>query len=112
MILYGIPNCDTVARARKFLEARNVAYDFHDVRKDGLETQVVQAAYAALGEKTFNMRSPTWRGLSDLEKQQLRAGDDFSAALQNPTVLKRPLVVHDEFITNGFNADDWQALGL
>ena len=112
MILYGIPNCDTVAKARKYLDNKSISYEFHDVRKDGLSAEIVKNAYAALGEKTFNMRSPTWRQLDDTQKAQLKDGSDFSAALEHPTVLKRPLVVHPEFTLNGFNADDWQARGL
>ncbi len=110
MKLYGIPNCDTVARARKYLDARQIHYDFHDVRADGLDPDVVAAAYAALGASTFNARSPSWRSLTDDQKSALKDGRDFSAAVQTPTVLKRPLVFAGDTITNGFSEDAWNSL--
>ncbi|MGB0965727.1 MAG: ArsC/Spx/MgsR family protein [Litorivicinus sp.] len=112
MILYGIPNCDTVAKARKYLESNAVAYTFHDVRQQGLPLDVIEQAYQALGEKVFNTRSPSWRELSDEDKNALRSGQDFSAAQTKPTVLKRPLVFHEGTIFNGFKIEDWQARGL
>lgn len=107
MIVYGIPNCDTVAKARKFLAEHQIEHHFHDVRADGLETAIVEQAFQALGDKVFNTRSPSWRGLSEDDKNALKSGQDFSAAIASPTVLKRPLVFQDQHIFNGFNAQDW-----
>ena len=112
MILYGIPNCDTVAKARKYLESNGQAYEFHDVRQQGLPADVITRAYAALGEKVFNTRSPSWRELDEQDKAALKSGTDFSAAMTKPTVLKRPLVINGDTIFNGFKIEDWQARGL
>lgn len=110
MILYGIPNCDTVAKARKFLDQHRIAYRFHDVRADGLTVEVVEGAYSQLAEKTFNTRSPSWRALSADDQSDLKSGSDFSAATTQPTVLKRPLVHREGQYFNGFNAQQWATI--
>lgn len=112
MIIYGIPNCDTVAKARKYLEQNGISHQFHDVRTQGIDSAVLTQAYAALGEKLFNTRSPSWRTLDADQQSALKSGQDFAAAIETPTVIKRPLVITENDIFNGFKAEDWQARGL
>ena len=72
-ILYGISNCDTVRKARRWLDAHHVAYSFHDVRKDGLERKTLHGWIAELGwENLLNRRGTTWRSLP----QEVRDGID------------------------------------
>ena len=91
--VYGIGNCDSVKKARKWLDAAGIAYRFHDFRKDGLALDTVDAMLAAVGaEKLVNRRGTTWRNLNPVT--QSRAADDGVAALlvANPTLIKRPVI--------------------
>lgn len=109
--LYGIPNCDTVKKARKWLEANDIAYKFHDFRKDGLEKSQVNTWIKALGfEAIINKRSTTWRGLSDEQKNNLDASTALALALEQPTIIKRPVLAHNDALAVGFKADNYQAV--
>jgi Spx/MgsR family transcriptional regulator len=106
--LYGIKNCDTVKKARKWLEAHGVDYTFHDFREDGLEPAAVREWLEELGwQNLVNKRSTSWKALD----QQTRDGMDDSAALSaimaQPTLIKRPLLDtgherHTGFSTTGY----------
>lgn len=112
MKVYGIPNCDTVAKARKYLSEKGHDFEFIDFRVEGISSDALQRAFDALGAAVFNTRSPSWRNLSPDEQQALKSGSDLNPALESPTVIKRPLVFHNNDIFNGFKAEDWQARGL
>lgn len=103
--LYGIANCDTVKKARKWLDAAGVAYNFHDFRQDGLDAAQVRAWIDELGwEAIVNRRSTTWRGLGD----DVQAGMDASAAVTEivraPTLVKRPVLDTGKERHVGFSA--------
>jgi Spx/MgsR family transcriptional regulator len=89
--IYGIPNCDTVKKARVWLGAQGVAHSFHDFRKDGLDSDKVVGWLETVGsELLVNRKSTTWRQLSDEEKQL--SGDELIALLvAQPTLIKRPV---------------------
>src|SRR5687768_3488685 len=92
--VYGIPNCDTVKKARAWLDTHGVAYRFHDFRKDGVPAQRLGAWSQALGwEKLVNRQGTTWR---KLEPAQQAAVHDAASAqalmLAQPSVIKRPVV--------------------
>jgi arsenate reductase (glutaredoxin) len=110
--LYGIPNCDTVKRARVWLGEHGVEHHFHDFKKHGVPERRLDAWLAALGwEPLVNRRGTTWRQLDDA----LRAGviDATSARalmLGSPSVIKRPVVEWaDGRISVGFEPADWAA---
>ena len=113
LTLYGIPNCDTVRKARKWLTARGVDYRFHDFRKDGLDSAVLRRWAAAVGwESLLNRRGQTWRKLDAGVRE--RESMDEAAALEwmarEPTLIKRPVVEWpDGSVTVGFDAADWEA---
>lgn len=102
--LYGIPNCDTVKKARKWLEAQGIAYVFHDLRQDGVEAVRLDHWTRALGwERLLNRRSTTWRQLPETAKLDL---DDTKAQvlmLAQPTLIKRPVLEHGETVLAGFS---------
>lgn len=103
--VYGIPNCDTCRKARKWLDGNAVNYSFHDVRADGLDPKTISAWEAELGDALVNRRSTTWRQLAETE----RTLDDIPALLsRHPTLLKRPLLETPGSVTVGFNTDTWQ----
>jgi Spx/MgsR family transcriptional regulator len=110
--LYGIPNCDTVKKARSWLAEQGLAYDFHDFKKQGVPAERLPDWMAAVGwEKLLNRQGTTWRKLDDAVKTQ--AQDAASAAtvmVEHPSVIKRPVVEWPQGrITVGFKAEDWLA---
>ncbi|EGJ10663.1 MULTISPECIES: ArsC family reductase [Rubrivivax] len=112
MIVYGIPNCDTVKRARAWLAEQGHDYRFHDFKKAGVPDTRLDAWIAALGwEPLVNRQGTTWRKLDET----VRAGvvDAASARalmLAQASVIKRPVVEWDDGrITVGFDAARWAA---
>ena len=70
LTIYGIPNCDTCKKARKWLETNSVEHQFHDLRVDGLEKTMLDRWAGQVGwQKLLNTRSTTWRGLAESERQ-------------------------------------------
>lgn len=114
--LFGIPNCDTVKKARVWLDKHNIEHHFHDFRKDGLEKTQAQKWLDALGaEKVVNKRSTTWKQLSDAEKEQALSGDSAALLIQYPTLIKRPVLETGSKTTNsnvsvGFKPDQYQSI--
>ena len=111
-ILYGIPNCDTVKRARDWLTSQGVAYEFHDFKKQGVPADHLAAWVQAAGwERVLNRKGTTWRKLP--EAQQATVVDAATAQVlmrDQVSVIKRPVVEWDDGrITVGFDADDWEA---
>ena len=111
-ILYGIPNCDTVKRARDWLTGQGVAYEFHDFKKQGVPADHLAAWVQAAGwERVLNRKGTTWRKLP--EAQQAAVVDDASAQAlmrEQASVIKRPVVEWDDGrITVGFDPVDWEA---
>ena len=110
--LYGIPNCDTVKKARTWLEAAGKAYTFHDYKKEGADPGRIAGWIAAAGlDLVVNRKGTTFRALSDADKA--RAADAASAPAllaANPSVIKRPIVEHAGGLLVGFKADEWAAV--
>ena len=110
--LYGIPNCDTVKKARAWLTGQGVAYGFHDFKKAGVPGERLDRWMAVLGpERLVNRQGTTWRKLDPAA--QARAGDAAGARslmLEQPSVIKRPVVEwDDDAVTAGFDPVDWAA---
>lgn len=108
--LYGIPNCDTVKRARAWLTAQGVEHAFHDFKKHGVPPDALDAWLAACGwEPLLNRRGTTWRALDPAD--QHRVQDTASARalmLVQPSLIKRPVVRWPAgTISVGFDAGDW-----
>ena len=108
---YGIPNCDTVKKARKWLEAKGLDYTFHDYKKEGADPVKVERWIGAEGVETvLNTRGTTWRKLPG--DQKARADDAIGAAqllVANPSMIKRPVIEHDGGLLIGFRESDWEA---
>lgn len=110
-VLYGIPNCDTVKKARAWLENSGIAYHFHDFRKDGLELSQLQAWSQSVGHDTLlNRRGTTWRKLDDSRKQALDEAAALALMLEQPALIKRPVLVKGRQILVGFDQAAWQSL--
>lgn len=108
---YGIPNCDTVKKARKWLEANGYDYTFHDYKKEGADAAKVSAWIDAKGvDVVLNKRGTTFRKLSDSEKSDAADGHKAVTLLAaNPSMIKRPVVEHSQGILVGFEEDEWSA---
>lgn len=110
-ILYGIKNCDTVKKARAWLDQQGVTYTYHDVRVDGLNFKKVQGWIDALGTETvINKRSTTWKRLSGEDQQKALSTGAAAVIMANPTLLKRPVLETDSQTSVGFDADEYQTL--
>ena len=104
--IYGIKNCDTMKKAFKYLEARGVEYVFHDYKKQGLDEDVINNAIAVHGwENVINRRGTTWRQLSDAVKETMSNEQALEIARDNPSIVKRPLLVIQGTSYLGFKED-------
>lgn len=109
LTLYGIPNCDTVKKARTWLGAAGVAYTFHDFRKDGLDPATLQSWIDTVGwEKLLNKAGTTFRKLPDADKAGLDAAKAKALMLDQPAMIKRPVVEAADGVSVGFSVADWQ----
>jgi Spx/MgsR family transcriptional regulator len=95
--VYGIPNCDTVKRARAWLDGQGRAYQFHDFKKAGVPAEQLQRWLAELGwEKLLNRAGTTWRKLDEASKAGVVDAASAAALIQaQPSVIKRPVVQWD-----------------
>lgn len=108
LTLFGIKNCDTVRKARKWLEHHQITATFHDIREDGLHQEDLEAWCDTLGWQTlFNQRSTSFRTLSDADKTAIDRSKAISLMLAHPTLIKRPVLVNGEQIIVGFNEADY-----
>jgi arsenate reductase (glutaredoxin) len=110
--LYGIPNCDTVKKARVWLAARGVDYAFHDYKKAGVdEAQIARWANAAGWEKVLNRAGTTFKKLPEDQKANLDADKAVAIMAANPSGIKRPIVEKDgALIAVGFKEAEWASL--
>lgn len=108
--LYGIRNCDTVKKARKWLDEHRIEYQFHDFKKDGLSSELLATwEHSAGWETLLNRRGTTWRKLPESVREGIDAASAHDVILDNPSIIKRPVVELQGAVTIGFNADDWAA---
>ena len=91
--LYGLKTCDTCRKVRKELDAAKIAYEFHDLRDEGVtKAQVSRWAKTAGWETMLNKSSTTWRGLSDADKTGVTEAKAIALMTANPTLIKRPII--------------------
>lgn len=108
MILYGIPNCDTVKKARAFLATAGKRHDFHDYKKAGVPADALARWVARWGwEAVLNRAGTTFRALPDADKAGLDTNKAIALMLANPSLIKRPIVEGDGVALIGFKADQW-----
>jgi len=104
--VYGIPNCDTVKKARKWLEAEGRDYTFHDYKKEGVDAGKLVGWTDAVGwEVLLNKRGTTFRKLDEADKQDLDAKKAIALMLAQPSMIKRPVIEADGRILVGFKPD-------
>ena len=111
MILYGISNCDTVKKAKNWLETHNIDYKFHDFRKQGLDANTINRWLQSVSwDKILNKRSTSWRNLDPSIQQTVNETKIVDLLIENPTLIKRPVMDVNDTITFGFNSDTYQGI--
>ena len=104
--LYGIPNCDTVRKARKWLTDNGIDHQFIDVRENTPPKSQIAYWVMSLGAaKMVNKRSTTWKNLSDADRNEAETGDTTAALLANPTLIKRPVLEYRDVLDVGFSVN-------
>jgi len=109
--MYGIKNCDTIKKARKWLEQHNIAFEFIDYRTDGLEQNQLATFAAACGwQNLLNTRGTTYRQLPEEQKTDMTEAKALSLMLEQPAMIKRPLLEHNGKYYLGFSETDYQRI--
>ncbi|UTW54490.1 ArsC family reductase [Kordiimonas sp. SCSIO 12610] len=109
--IFGIKNCDTVKKARKWLEAEGIEHTFHDFRKDGLTEGMVSAFVDALGwEAVLNRRGTTWRKLPESETDGVDEAKAKTLLLAHDALIKRPVWKKGDDYRLGFAAKDMETI--
>jgi arsenate reductase len=107
--LYGIPNCDTVKKARAWLDARGIAYAFHDYKKEGADPAKLATWSDTVGWETLlNRRGTTFRALSETDKADIDRAKALRLMATNPSLIKRQVVEHGAGLLVGFEAAPWE----
>ncbi len=109
--LYGISNCDTVRKARRWLDEHDIEYRFHDFREDGLAGDLVEQWFEALGwEQVVNRRSTTWKQLDPSEREAMDAATAKAAVVAHPTLVKRPVLDTGSDLRVGFSEQEYREI--
>lgn len=93
VVMYGIPNCDTIKKARQWMQQHEVDYRFHNYKKDGVDAaQLAQWAQQLGWDKLINKRGTTWRKLDEDTRNHMDLARALEIMQQNPSIIKRPLI--------------------
>lgn len=110
LTVYGIPNCDTVKKARVWLEARGIACSFHDYKKAGADAaQLARWVEQAGLDRVLNRAGTTFRKLADADKADIDAAKAVALMVEQPSLIKRPIVEHPGGLLVGFKEAEWAA---
>lgn len=103
-IVYGIKNCDTMKKTFQWLDKHKVEYVFHDYKKSGSDKTVLLQAFQQHGwEEVLNRKGTTWRKLPEDVRNAMTAPKALKIAQENPSVIKRPLIIQGDDILLGFD---------
>jgi len=109
--IYGIKNCDTMKKARAWLDERGVAYAFHDYKSAGIERDVLEGWVKEAGwETVLNRAGTTFRALPDDKKEGLNEKKAVALMLAQPSMIKRPVLIAGKKMLVGFKREQYQAL--
>lgn len=102
--VYGIQSCDTCRKAKKYLLDHDIPFEFHDVREEGLSIQTLERWAARIEwQKMLNRQSLTWRKVPDADRGEMGRDKALALILEHPTLLKRPVLEHRNYIAVGFS---------
>jgi arsenate reductase len=107
--IYGIKNCDTMKKARAWLDGRSVPYAFHDYKAAGIAREVLEGWARAVGwEVLLNRAGTTFRALPEADREGLDAGKAVRLMLAQPAMIKRPVLDLDGRLLVGFKPDQYE----
>ena len=108
-LLYGIPNCDTMKKARTWLESQGVDYEFHDYKKSGVERARLEDWIRAVGwEVLLNRAGTTFKKLPDADKEGLTERKAIALMMAQPSMIKRPVLDDGKRLLIGFKPDEYE----
>ena len=111
LVVYGIKQCDTCRKALKWLAGQGINYRFHDFRVDGLDRKAVQGWLSELGWETLvNRRSTSWKALDQASRDSMNTDSALLAIMEQPTLIKRPLLDTGQERHTGFSAPNYQKI--
>ncbi len=111
IIIYGIANCDTMKKARKWLDKNNLEYEFHDYKKRGVPEKNLKQWVDKVGwEVVLNKRGTTWRKLDDVIKNSIDESSAIQVMMDNASAIKRPVLENEGMLFIGFKEDQYQSL--
>ena len=103
LTLYGIASCDTCRKARKWLTEQSREFRFHDLRNDGLDSEMLDRWAGRIDwNRLLNTRSLTWRKLPEVDRANMTMDKVLALMLEHPTLVKRPVLECSKFIAVGF----------
>ena len=109
--IYGIPNCDTMKKARTWLSDHGVDYDFHDYKKEGVSQKHLKRWAAEVGwEKLLNRAGTTFRKLPPETKENINQAKAFALMAEQPSMIKRPVLEANGVVLVGFSAESYAQL--
>ena len=110
-VIYGIKNCDTMKKARAWLDARKVDYDFHDYKSAGIDRAMLEGWIKKLGwEVLLNRAGTTFRKLPDADKENLTERKAIALMLAQPSIIKRPVLEAKGKLTVGYSPENYKKL--
>jgi arsenate reductase len=111
LTVYGITSCNSCREARKWLDAEDIAYNFHDLREDGLDIQTLERWNTCIGwEQLLNRSSLTWRKLPEVDRSDMTRNRAFAAMIEHPTLVKRPVLERGKLVAVGFSARQYEEI--
>ncbi len=109
--MYGIPNCDTIKKARNFLETNSIEYDFHDYKKQGISAEKLKHWCDSFGfEKILNRRGTTWRKLDKETQENINQANAIILMQELPSMIKRPILETSKNVLVGFDQSEYESL--
>ena len=109
--MYGIANCDSIKKARAFLDKNNISFEFHDYKKQGVSTDLLKHWCEVFGyENVLNRRGTTWRKLDEDAKATINEPNAILLMQELPSMIKRPILDTSERLLLGFNQSEYESL--
>ena len=109
--LYGISNCDTIKKAKRWLEEHNIDYDFHDYKKAGIDKNTLKTWCKEFGfEALLNKRGTTWRKLDDVLKKNVDEASAIDIMAKHTSIIKRPVLISGKTRLVGFDEASYKTL--
>ena len=106
--IYGIPNCDTMKKARRWLEDNGIEYEFHDYKKLGVPEKELKGWVKRAGwEAVLNKRGTTWRKLDDSTRDNMDEASAIRIMLENPSIIRRPVLASGKTLLIGFDQNEY-----